>query len=128
MRIIYAGTPDFAVPALKALLNSEHSLVAVFTQPDKPAGRGRKLQASPVKRIAHEVDVPVHQPASLNSPKILQLLVTLNADLVVVAAYGLILPQVVLDIPRFGCWNIHASLLPRWRGAAPIQWAATRCN
>ncbi len=121
MRIIYAGTPEFAVPPLKALLSSKHVVVAVFTQPDRPAGRGRKPQSSPVKQIAQEFDLSVYQPVSLKSPEVLQTLVELDIDLMIVAAYGLILPQIVLDIPRFGCWNIHASLLPRWRGAAPIQ-------
>ena len=121
MRIIYAGTPEFAVPPLKALLSSEHLVVSVFTQPDRPAGRGRKSRASPVKQIAQQFELTVYQPVSLTSPEVLQTLVALDVDLMIVAAYGLILPQVVLDIPRFGCWNIHASLLPRWRGAAPIQ-------
>ncbi len=121
LRIIYAGTPDFAVPALEALVNQGHEVVAVYTQPDRPAGRGRKLTFSPVKSKAMELSLPVSQPLSLKDPEALQSLQSLGADLMVVAAYGLILPKPVLDAPAFGCLNIHASLLPRWRGAAPIQ-------
>lgn len=122
MKIIYAGTPDFAVPALQALIAAEEQEVtAVYTQPDRPAGRGRKLRASPVKQVAQEADIPVYQPQSLKDPEAIAELASLQPDLMVVAAYGLILPQQVLDIPRFGCLNIHASLLPRWRGAAPIH-------
>jgi len=121
LRIIFAGTPDFAASALSALIQSEHDVVAVYTQPDRPAGRGRKLRASPVKDAALEHNIPVLQPANLKESEAQETLRTFNADVMVVAAYGLILPQVVLDIPRLGCLNIHASLLPRWRGAAPIQ-------
>lgn len=121
MRIIYAGTPDFAVPPLKALLDSEHEVVAVYTQPDRPAGRGKKLTASPVKQAALEAEIPVLQPVNFKAEEDRQELATLDADLMVVAAYGLILPKTILDAPRLGCINIHASLLPRWRGAAPIQ-------
>lgn len=121
LRIIFAGTPDFASSALSALINSKHEIIAVYTQPDRPAGRGRKLRASPVKEVAHEHNIQVFQPENLKEAKTQDLLRSLNADVMVVAAYGLILPQVVLDIPRLGCLNIHASLLPRWRGAAPIQ-------
>ncbi len=121
MKIIYAGTPDFAVPALKALLASEHEVVAVYTQPDRRAGRGKKLRASPVKEAALEAGVPVYQPVTLRDEAAQKELAALDADLMVVAAYGLILPPVVLETPRHGCINIHASLLPRWRGAAPIQ-------
>lgn len=121
MKIIYAGTPDFAVPPLQALLDSEYQVVAVYTQPDRPAGRGRKLTLSPVKKLALEHDVPVFQAESLKDAGEQQRLRELGADLMVVAAYGLILPRAVLDAPRLGCINIHASLLPRWRGAAPIQ-------
>jgi methionyl-tRNA formyltransferase len=121
LRIIYAGTPEFAVPALQALIDSPHSVVAVYTQPDRPAGRGRKLRASPVKALAMEQGIPVEQPASLRNEEAQQQLAAYKADVMVVAAYGLILPQSVLDMPRFGCLNIHGSLLPRWRGAAPIQ-------
>jgi len=121
LRIIFAGTPDFAAVALQALIDSGHEVVAVYTQPDRPAGRGRKLKPGPVKQLAAAHDIPVYQPASLKNANEQQQLHDLNADVMVVAAYGLILPKVILDIPRYGCLNIHASLLPRWRGAAPIQ-------
>ncbi len=121
MRIVYAGTPDFAVPALRALLDSPHQVAAVYTQPDRPAGRGKKLRASPVKQLALTAGVPVCQPATLRDAEAQRQLAALNPDLMVVAAYGLILPRAALDIPAHGCINIHASLLPRWRGAAPIQ-------
>jgi len=121
LRIIFAGTPDFAAISLSALIESEHQVVAVYTQPDRPAGRGRKLRASPVKEVALENDIPVFQPDNLRASEAQDVLRSFDADVMVVAAYGLILPQVVLDIPRLGCLNIHASLLPRWRGAAPIQ-------
>jgi methionyl-tRNA formyltransferase len=121
MRVIFAGTPEFSVPVLQALLDSEHSVVAVYTQPDRPAGRGRKLQPGPVKRLALERGIPVYQPLNFKQDADCQQLADQAADLMVVVAYGLILPQRVLDIPRLGCVNLHASLLPRWRGAAPIQ-------
>lgn len=121
LRIIYAGTPEFSVPALKALIASPHRVVAVYTQPDRPAGRGRALQASPVKAVALENSIPVYQPQSLRDPEQQEILRGLDADLMVVTAYGLILPVEALSAPRLGCINIHASLLPRWRGAAPIQ-------
>lgn len=121
MKIIYAGTPDFAVPALEALLQSEHEVIAVYTQPDRPAGRGRKLQQSPVKGCALVHDIPVYQPHSFKELVDLEQLIELGADLMVVAAYGLILPASILNAPRLGCVNIHGSILPRWRGAAPIQ-------
>ncbi len=121
LKIIFAGTPDFAAEALKALLNTEHQIVAVYTQPDRPAGRGRKVTASPVKAVAQEFGLPVYQPVNLKGEEDLQALEALQADLMVVAAYGLILPQRVLDAPKIDCINIHASLLPRWRGAAPIH-------
>ncbi len=120
-RIVYAGTPEFAVPALEALMASGRCPVAVYTQPDRPAGRGRKLSPSPVKRVAQDAGIPVLQPASLKSADALERLRELEPDLLVVAAYGLILPPAALSIPAFGCLNIHASLLPRWRGAAPVQ-------
>ncbi|MGB7650125.1 MAG: methionyl-tRNA formyltransferase [Gallionella sp.] len=120
MKIIFAGTPQFAADALAAIL-SEHQVVAVLTQPDRPAGRGMQLTASPVKQLALQRGIPVWQPSSLKTPEIQAQLAELNADAMVVAAYGLILPKAVLDMPRYGCLNIHASLLPRWRGAAPIQ-------
>ncbi|UYG07329.1 methionyl-tRNA formyltransferase [Halomonas sp. M4R1S46] len=121
LRVIFAGTPDFAAESLASLLASPHHVVAVYTQPDRPAGRGRKLTPSPVKALALEHDLPVHQPASLRTPEAQAELADLDADLMVVVAYGLILPKAVLDTPRLGCLNVHASLLPRWRGAAPIQ-------
>lgn len=121
LRIIFAGTPDFAASALAALINAGHNIIAVYTQPDRPAGRGRKLHASPVKNIALEANIPVYQPENLKSETAQTQLAALEADVMIVAAYGLILPQAVLDMPRLGCLNIHASLLPRWRGAAPIQ-------
>jgi methionyl-tRNA formyltransferase len=121
LKIIYAGTPDFAVPALESLLESGHQVLAVYTQPDRPAGRGRKIQPSPVKSCALKHGVAVFQPESFRGSAELERLAGFDADLMVVAAYGLILPLPVLDTPRLGCINIHASLLPRWRGAAPIQ-------
>jgi methionyl-tRNA formyltransferase len=121
LRIVYAGTPDFAVPALQALLASAHEVVAVYCQPDRPAGRGRKLVFGPVKQCAVDAGVPVEQPVSLKAQQEQDRLRAYAPDVMVVAAYGLILPQAVLDIPRYGCLNIHGSLLPRWRGAAPIQ-------
>ncbi len=120
-RIIFAGTPQFAVPSLLALLNSKHIVSAVYTQPDRKAGRGRKLQASPVKSVALEHGIKVYQPVSLKDSDSQAQLQALQADLIIVAAYGLLLPKTVLEMPRFGCINVHASLLPRWRGAAPIQ-------
>ena len=121
LNIIYAGTPEFAVPALQALIDSPHRVIAVYTQPDRPAGRGRKLTQSPVKELALRHAIPVFQPLNFKQEEDLRQLESLGADLMVVAAYGLILPRRVLDAPRLGCINIHASLLPRWRGAAPIQ-------
>ncbi len=122
LKIIFAGTPDFAATALKALLETDqHDICAVYTQPDRPAGRGRRLKASPVKATALEHNIPVYQPVSLKASEQQQQLRGLQADLVVVVAYGLLLPLPVLDAPRLGCINIHASLLPRWRGAAPVQ-------
>lgn len=121
MRLVFAGTPDFAVPALDALVSSGHEVVAVYTQPDRPAGRGRKLAASPVKQRALALGLHVEQPESLKSPEAREILASHRPDAMVVVAYGLILPPAVLAIPRHGCLNIHASLLPRWRGAAPIQ-------
>ncbi len=122
MKIIFAGTPDFAAAHLQALIDSpQHSVIAVYTQPDRPAGRGKKLKPSPVKLVAEANDLPVLQPQSLKDPDQQQILADLQADIMVVVAYGLILPQAVLDIPRLGCINVHGSILPRWRGAAPIQ-------
>lgn len=121
LRIIFAGVPDFAARHLDALLASPHQVVGVFTQPDRPAGRGKKLTPSPVKVLAEQHGVPVLQPKSLRPAENQQLVADLQADIMVVVAYGLILPQAVLDMPRLGCINVHGSLLPRWRGAAPIQ-------
>jgi len=120
-RIIFAGTPDFSVACLSALLGTQHEVCAVYTQPDRRAGRGRKLLPSPVKALALEHHIPVYQPVSLRKAEAQAELAALNADIMIVVAYGLLLPQKVLDMPRLGCINVHASLLPRWRGAAPIQ-------
>ncbi|MFV3329878.1 methionyl-tRNA formyltransferase [Pseudomonas sp. NY15437] len=121
LRIVFAGTPEFAAEHLKALLDTPHEIVAVYTQPDRPAGRGQKLMPSPVKQLAMDNGLAVLQPPTLRDPAAQAELAALAPDLMVVVAYGLILPQAVLDIPRLGCINSHASLLPRWRGAAPIQ-------
>lgn len=121
LRIVYAGTPEFAVPALQALIDSPHTVVAVYTQPDRPAGRGRQLTASPVKQLALEAGLPIEQPEKLSTAEAQARLQALAPDVMVVAAYGLLLPASVLLIPQHGCLNLHASLLPRWRGAAPIQ-------
>ena len=121
IRIIYAGTPDFAVAPLSALIDAGYNVVAVYTQPDRPAGRGREPRPSPVKQKALEHNIPVFQPETLKSEADQNTLRELNSDLMIVTAYGLLLPKAVLDIPRLGCINVHASLLPRWRGAAPIQ-------
>jgi len=121
LRVVFAGTPEFAVPCLQALLRGDGRPLAVYTQPDRPAGRGRKPQPSPVKQVALEAGIEVRQPESLRDAEARAALQALQPDLLVVVAYGLILPQKILDIPRYGCWNVHASLLPRWRGAAPIQ-------
>jgi len=121
MRIIFMGTPDFAVPTLAALTEAGHTLVAVYTQPPRPAGRGKKLQPSPVQMAAEERGIEVRSPVSLKNPGAQAEFAALGADIAVVAAYGLILPQAILDAPKDGCLNVHASLLPHWRGAAPIQ-------
>ncbi len=121
LKIIFAGTPDFAARHLDALLASEHQVTGVFTQPDRPAGRGNKLTPGPVKVLAQTHGIPVFQPKSLRPEENQQLVADLQADIMVVVAYGLILPQAVLSMPRLGCVNVHGSLLPRWRGAAPIQ-------
>ncbi len=120
-RIVFAGTPDFSVPPLQALIDAGHPPCAVYTQPDRPAGRGRRLRPSPVKQCALDHDLPVQQPETLRDSAARDALAALQPELMIVVAYGLILPQAALDIPRLGCVNIHASLLPRWRGAAPIQ-------
>ena len=121
LRIVFAGTPEFAATHLQALLQAKLNIVAVYTQPDRPSGRGHKLTPSAVKQLALQHDLPVYQPQTLRAPEAQTELAALQADLMVVVAYGLILPQAVLDMPRLGCINSHASLLPRWRGAAPIQ-------
>jgi methionyl-tRNA formyltransferase len=121
LRIIFSGTPDFSVPPLKRLLKGPHQVIAVYTQPDRPAGRGRRMTPSPVKETALAAAVPVYQPLNFKNEADLSALEKLNADLMVVVAYGLLLPERVLQAPRLGCVNIHASILPRWRGAAPIQ-------
>ncbi|MCL4672766.1 MAG: methionyl-tRNA formyltransferase [Sphingomonadaceae bacterium] len=121
MRTIFMGTPDFAVPSLRALHAAGHQVVAVYSQPPAPSGRGKKLQPSPVHRVAEELGIAVHTPKSLRKAEAQEEFAALGADVAVVAAYGLILPQAILDAPKHGCLNVHASLLPRWRGAAPIH-------
>lgn len=123
LKIVFAGTPAFGLPCLDALAHSEHHLQAVYTQPDRPAGRGRKLQASAIKEWALAHEIPVYQPLNFKSPETVAELAALKPDVLIVIAYGLILPKIVLDIPKLGCVNVHASLLPRWRGASPIQHA-----
>ncbi len=121
MKIIFAGTPEFAVPALAALIQARHEIVMVLTQPDRPAGRGMQLKASPVKQLALQHNLNVFQPQSLKPAEVQAQIEAMKADVMIVAAYGLIIPTAVLNMPKFGCYNIHASLLPRWRGAAPIH-------
>lgn len=121
LKIIFAGTPDFAVPALQALCDKGYEVVGVLTQPDRPSGRGLKLHPSPMKLKANELGIPVFQPSELKSKASYESLAAINFNVMIVAAYGLIIPQAILDLPSFGCFNIHASLLPRWRGAAPIH-------
>jgi len=121
LKIIFAGTPEFAAESLKALLQGPDEVIAVYTQPDRKAGRGQKLKPSPVKEVALEAEIPVYQPLNFKEEQDRQVLADLDADLMVVAAYGLILPKAVLDTPKLGCINVHASILPRWRGAAPIH-------
>ena len=121
MRLIFAGTPAFAATVLQALLAQSHSLAAVYTQPDRPAGRGRRATASEVKTLALAHAIPLEQPASLRGADTQRVLAAYEADLMIVAAYGLLLPEAVLTTPRLGCVNVHASLLPRWRGASPVQ-------
>lgn len=123
LKIVFAGTPLFAIPSLKALIDSKHTVTAVYTQPDRPAGRGKHLHQSPVKDLALMHHIPVHQPITLKDPEDHEILKKLQPDLMIVVAYGLILPKAVLQIPKQGCINVHASLLPRFRGAAPIQHA-----
>ena len=123
MKILFMGTPDFAVPSLQALIEAGHEIVGVFTQPDKPKNRGMKLQPPPVKVVALDHDIPVFQPTKLRDGTALETIQGLAPDLIVVAAYGRILPQEILDYPRLGCINVHSSLLPKYRGSAPIHWA-----
>lgn len=123
MRIVFMGTPDFAVPSLKKLIEAGHEIVGVFTQPDKPKNRGMKLQPTPVKVVAQEAGIPVYQPVSLKGDEAYDALAALAPELIVVAAYGKILPKRILELPKLGCINVHSSLLPRYRGAAPINWA-----
>ncbi|QLZ67954.1 methionyl-tRNA formyltransferase [Legionella sp. PC1000] len=121
LNIVFAGTPEFGLPCLSALLHSTHHIQAIYTQPDRPAGRGRKLHASAVKEWALNHQIPVYQPSNFKNPEAIAELAAFKPDVIVVIAYGLILPKAVLEIPRLGCINVHASLLPRWRGASPIQ-------
>lgn len=121
LTIVFAGTPEFAVPSLRALLQSQHRVAAVYTQPDRPSGRGKKLMPSPVKQLALEQGLPVVQPERLKGEEAQQQLTVFKPDVLVVVAYGLLLPQSILDAPRLGCINVHGSLLPRWRGAAPVE-------
>lgn len=123
MRIVFMGTPDFSVPALTALVEAGHDVISVVTQPDKPKGRGKVVQMTPVKEKAMEYGIPVYQPVKARDPEFVSLLKEMNPDAMVVAAFGQLLPKSILDIPRYGCVNIHASLLPKYRGAAPIQYA-----
>lgn len=123
MQIVFMGTPDFSVPVLEALAGSGHQVIGAVTQPDKPKGRGKSVVMTPVKEKALELGIPVYQPVKVRDPEFVQVLKNLNPDIIVVVAFGQILPRQVLEVPAFGCVNIHASLLPRYRGAAPIQWA-----
>ena len=122
MRVVFMGTPDFAVPVLNALVEAGHEVVCAFTQPDKPKGRGKEMQAPPVKEAALAMQIPVEQPKRVREPEEIEKIKALRPDVIVVVAFGQILPQEILDIPRYGCVNVHASLLPKYRGAAPIQW------
>lgn len=123
MRVIYMGTPDFAVPCLQKIIEKEHEVVAVFTQPDKPKGRGNKMTMPPVKELALEHNIPVYQPNKIKTPEMVELIRDLEPQIIIVVAYGHLLSKEILDIPPFGCINVHASLLPKYRGAAPINWA-----
>lgn len=123
MKIVYMGTPDFAVPTLEALVKGGHEVIAAVTQPDKPKGRGKAVLMTPVKEKALEYNIPVYQPVKARDPEFVALLQEMNPDAIVVVAFGQILPKAILDIPKYGCINVHASLLPKYRGAAPIQWA-----
>ena len=123
MRVIFMGTPDFAVGTLEALCRSRHEVVGVVTQPDKPKGRGKAMQYTPVKEVALKENIPVLQPVKVRDPKALEELKRLNGDVIVVVAFGQIIPKSILELTKYGCINVHGSLLPKYRGAAPIQWA-----
>ncbi|MDO5538799.1 MAG: methionyl-tRNA formyltransferase [Eubacteriales bacterium] len=123
MRVVFMGTPDFATGTLKALLESKHEVAAVYSQPDKPRGRGKEMQFTPVKEVAAAAQVPVYQPVKVKDPEVIQQLKEICPDVIVVVAFGQIIPAEILRLPKFGCVNVHASLLPKYRGAAPIQWA-----
>ena len=121
--VVFMGTPDFAVGTLEALINSKYEVSAVFTQPDKPKGRGKAVQMTPVKEIAMEHEIPVYQPVKIREEQWIEVLKDLAPDVIVVVAFGQIIPKAILELPKYGCINVHASLLPAYRGAAPIQWA-----
>lgn len=123
MRVVFMGTPDFSVGTLQAILDAGHEIVGVVTQPDKPKGRGKSVQMTPVKELAVQHELPVYQPIKVRDPEFVEVLKTLEPEVIVVVAFGQIIPKSILDIPRYGCINVHASLLPKYRGAAPIQWA-----
>lgn len=123
MRIVFMGTPDFASASLAELLKTDHEIVAVYTQPDRPSGRGNKLTPSAVKQLALEANIPVYQPLKARAPEVVAELAAMQPDVIIVVAYGQILPQAILDIPKYGCLNVHGSILPKYRGAAPIHWA-----
>src|SRR3954452_5493881 len=123
MRAVFMGTPAFAVPTLRRMLDEGHDVIAVYTQPDRPKGRGQQVQTSPVKEFAGQQGMPVRQPERIRRPEVVAELAALNAEVIVVVGYGQIIPQAVIDLPRFGIVNVHASLLPKYRGAAPVQWA-----
>ena len=123
MKIVFMGTPDFAVPTLESLVKGGHEVIAAVTQPDKPKGRGKAVLMTPVKEKALEYDIPVYQPVKARDPEFVQILKDMSPDVIVVVAFGQLLPKAILDIPKYGCVNVHASLLPKYRGAAPIQWA-----
>lgn len=123
MKIVFMGTPDFAVPTLESLIKGGHEVIAAVTQPDKPKGRGKAVQYTPVKEKALEYEIPVYQPVKARDPEFVELLKEMDPDVIVVVAFGQLLPKAILDIPKYGCVNVHASLLPKYRGAAPIQWA-----
>ena len=123
MRVVFMGTPDFAVGTLKALLQSRHQVVAVVTQPDKPKGRGKAMQFTPVKEVAVRAEIPVLQPKRVREPEVVEEIRQFHPDVIVVVAFGQLIPKAILDMPQYGCVNVHASLLPKYRGAAPIQWA-----